>query len=73
VRVTFTAHLDRARIRIQIDIGFGDAITPGPVETEYTTLLPTPSPRLLAYPKETVVAEATAGATIGSRASGSAS
>jgi len=57
VRVTFTAYLDRARIPIQIDIGFGDAITPGPVETEYPTLLPAPGPRLLAYPKETVVAE----------------
>jgi len=33
VRVTFTAYLERARIPIQIDIGFGDAITPAPVET----------------------------------------
>jgi hypothetical protein len=57
VRVTFKAYLDRARIPIQIDIGFGDAITPGPVETDYPTLLPAPSPRLFAYPKETVVAE----------------
>jgi Nucleotidyl transferase AbiEii toxin, Type IV TA system len=31
VRVTFTARLDRARIPIQIDIGFGDAVTPAPV------------------------------------------
>ncbi len=57
VRVTFTAHLERARISIQIDIGFGDAITPAPVETQYPTLLPAPNPRLLTYPKETVVAE----------------
>jgi hypothetical protein len=57
VRVTFTAHLERARIPIQIDIGFGDAITPAPVETQYPTLLPAPNPRLLTYPKETVVAE----------------
>ena len=31
VRVTFTAHLERARIPIQIDIGFGDAVTPAPL------------------------------------------
>lgn len=57
VRVTFTARLDRARIPIQIDIGFGDAITPAPVESDYPTLLPAPHPRLLVYPKETVIAE----------------
>jgi Nucleotidyl transferase AbiEii toxin, Type IV TA system len=55
--VTFTAYFERARIPIQIDIGFGDAITPAPVETQYPTLLPAPNPRLLTYPKETVVAE----------------
>jgi hypothetical protein len=57
VRVTLTAYLDRARIPMQIDIGFGDAITPGPVETDYPKLLPAPGPRLFTYPKETVVAE----------------
>ena len=54
---TFTAYLERARIPIQIDLGFGDAVTPAPVETQYPTLLPAPGPRLLTYPKETVVAE----------------
>jgi hypothetical protein len=57
VRVTFTAYLERARIAIQIDLGFGDAVTPAPVETQYPTLLQAPNPRLLTYPKETVVAE----------------
>jgi hypothetical protein len=57
VRVTFTAYLERARIPIQIDIGFGDVITPAPIETPYPTLLKAPNPRLLTYPKETVVAE----------------
>ncbi|MGB6482232.1 MAG: nucleotidyl transferase AbiEii/AbiGii toxin family protein [Candidatus Acidiferrales bacterium] len=57
VRVTFTAYLERARIPVQIDIGFGDAITPAPVETQYPTLLPAPNPSLLTYPKETVIAE----------------
>ena len=57
VRVTLMGHLDNARIPIQIDIGFGDVVTPGPVETEYPSLLDLPRARLLTYPKETVVAE----------------
>lgn len=57
VRVTFTAFLEKAQIPIQVDIGFGDAITPGPVETRYPTLLDLPSPQLLAYPRETVISE----------------
>ena len=57
VRVTFTAFLEKAQIPIQIDLGFGDAIKPGPVETDYPTLLDLPSPRLLTYPRETVVSE----------------
>lgn len=40
-----------------MDIGFGDAITPPPVETDYPTLLDMPAPRLRTYPRETVVAE----------------
>jgi hypothetical protein len=57
VRVTLTAFLDKAQIPIQIDIGFGDAISPGPIESEYPTLLNLPGPRLLTYPRETVVSE----------------
>jgi len=57
VRVTLVAYLERAKIPIQIDIGFGDVVTPAPSETGFPTLLEFPGPRLLAYPKETVVAE----------------
>ena len=57
VRVTLVAYLERAKIPIQIDIGFGDIVTPAPSEIGYPTLLEFPGPRLLAYPKETVVAE----------------
>jgi predicted nucleotidyltransferase component of viral defense system len=57
VRVTLLATLAKARIAIQVDIGFGDAITPPPVETDYPTLLDMPAPRLRTYPRETVVAE----------------
>lgn len=57
VRVTLMAHLGKARIPIQVDIGFGDAITPAPVVRDFPTLLPLPAPRLRTYPLETVVAE----------------
>lgn len=57
VRVTMTARLANARIPIQVDVGFGDVVTPGPAELAYPTLLDGPAPVLLAYPPETVVAE----------------
>jgi len=56
-RVTLSGDLAGARIPIQADIGFGDAITPEPEHIEYPTLLGFPAPRLMAYPRETVVAE----------------
>ena len=57
VRVTFIATLARARIPMQIDIGFGDVIVPLPTQVEYPTLLDFPAPVLLGDPKDTVVAE----------------
>jgi len=57
VRVTMTAFLAKTRIPVQVDIGFGDAITPAAQELEFPPLLDTQGPRLKAYPKETVVAE----------------
>lgn len=57
VRVTFSGKLTNARIPVQIDIAFGDTITPAPKETAFPTLLDSPPPVLFAYPKETVVAE----------------
>ena len=57
VRARFPALLAGARIPMQIDIGFGDVIVPDPITIEYPTLLDFPPPRLVAYPKETVIAE----------------
>ncbi|RWN51505.1 nucleotidyl transferase AbiEii/AbiGii toxin family protein [Mesorhizobium sp.] len=57
VRVRTTATIAEARIPIQVDIGFGDAVTPGAVEIDYPALLDAPAPHLRAYPVETVVAE----------------
>lgn len=56
-RIQLKASLDTARIPLQIDIGSGDAITPGARLTRYPTLLDFPAPELRSYPKETVVAE----------------
>lgn len=57
-RVLVSAELARARCRVQVDIGFGDAITPGPVDASYPVLLSGfPAPQLRTYPVYTVVAE----------------
>ena len=56
-RVEVLVYLDRARIRLQIDIGFGDAVVPPPDELVYPSLLGFPTPRIRAYPQEAVVAE----------------
>lgn len=58
VRVLVTGELAKARCKVQIDIGFGDAVTPGPLEAVYPVLLDDlPAPRLRVYPVYTVVAE----------------
>lgn len=58
VRITLTGTLDRARCHAQVDIGFGDAVTPGPVTIEYPVILAEqPVPTLRAYPRDTVVSE----------------
>ena len=56
-RVTLRGQLGAARLTIQVDIGIGDAVTPGPQWLEYPSLLDLPRPRLRAYPRESVVAE----------------
>ena len=57
VRILVVARLGSAKIPIQVDIGFGDAITPAATEITFPTLLDFPAPRLRAYPRETVLAE----------------
>jgi predicted nucleotidyltransferase component of viral defense system len=57
LRVNFAAKLGAARIPMQIDIGFGDAIEPQARDVEYPTLLQAPAPNIRAYPHEAVVAE----------------
>lgn len=59
VRVTLRARIGSAVIPVQVDVGFGDAMTPPPIIVEFPTLLGMPAPKLRAYAKETVVAEKT--------------
>lgn len=56
-RVKFNARLAGAEISMQVDVGFGDAVTPSPALIEYPTLLEFPAPKLRAYPRETFIAE----------------
>jgi predicted nucleotidyltransferase component of viral defense system len=57
LRIKTTANVDGAKVRVAIDIGFGDAVEPAATETELPVLLDLPPPRLRVYPRETVIAE----------------
>ena len=57
-RVLIAGELARARCKTQIDVGFGDAVTPGPVRAVYPVLIKDfPAPRLQTYPVYTVISE----------------
>ncbi|MFG6447501.1 nucleotidyl transferase AbiEii/AbiGii toxin family protein [Roseateles sp. BYS180W] len=57
-RITLVARIATARCTLQIDVGFGDAVTPGPQTAAYPTLLNDfPRPTLRVYPVYTVIAE----------------
>lgn len=57
VRVRFTAHLGTARIPMQVDVGFGDPLVPGPSLVRFPTVLDFPAPELQGYSRESAVAE----------------
>lgn len=57
MRVTLVGKLGHARIPLQIDIGFGDAVTPRAVAREFPALLDFTAPRIAMYPPETTIAE----------------
>lgn len=58
LRVRLLGRLGNARCTVQLDVGYGDAVTPGPEEAVYPTLLDDlPPPRLRVYPRAAVVAE----------------
>jgi predicted nucleotidyltransferase component of viral defense system len=57
LRITAMTTVDTAKIRIVIDIAFGDSIEPGLQEMDLPVLLDFPAPHLRAYARETVIAE----------------
>lgn len=57
LRITLEGTLGNVRISIQIDIGFGDVVTPNAKPVGFPTILEFPAPQILSYPRETVIAE----------------
>ncbi len=57
LRVLLTARLGTALIPLQVDVGFGDAVTPAATHEEFPSMLGQPRARIRAYPQETVIAE----------------
>lgn len=57
IRVALVARLGTARVDVQVDVGFGDAVHPAPSEIRFPSLLDHPDTSMLAYPREAVVAE----------------
>ncbi len=57
LRVRLPGALGNIRLSLQMDIGFGDVVTPARELRDYPTLLDLPAPRLWTYPREAMVAE----------------
>lgn len=57
LRIHLVALLGNSRIPLQIDIGYGDSIEPKPEEIQYPVILDMPEPKLLAYTRESTIAE----------------
>lgn len=57
IRIKFYAYIENSRERVQLDIGFGDKITSGPIEIEFPTILDFAAPKLKVYSIETAIAE----------------
>ncbi|MDE0036754.1 MAG: nucleotidyl transferase AbiEii/AbiGii toxin family protein [Gammaproteobacteria bacterium] len=57
LRARIQGRLGQVRLPLQVDIGFGDAISPEREEQDYPTLLDLPVPRIWTYPRETLIAE----------------
>ena len=57
LRARLPGALGNIRLSLQMDIGFGDVVTPARELRDYPTLLDLPTPRLWTYPREAMVAE----------------
>jgi len=57
-RVTVVGSIDGAKSTVQVDVGYGDAVTPVPEMATYPVMLEDmPAPELRVYPQYTVIAE----------------
>ena len=57
VRVSFRGNLGNARVFLQVDVGFGDTVTPAAKTVEYPSILDFPPPRLRGYSRKSTIAE----------------
>ena len=57
INISIDAYLSKTKLSVQIDIGFGDVVYPKIKAIDYPTLLDLPSPNILAYSKESIIAE----------------
>jgi hypothetical protein len=57
IRIRFLGALDSVRINMQVDIGFGDVVFPGPEKSDFPTILNFSTPRLLCYSRESSISE----------------
>jgi Nucleotidyl transferase AbiEii toxin, Type IV TA system len=57
VRVRFSGSLGNARLRMQLDVGFGDIVIPVDTEMPYPTILDFPAPQVRGYSRESTIAE----------------
>ncbi|HXQ33097.1 MAG TPA: nucleotidyl transferase AbiEii/AbiGii toxin family protein [Anaerolineales bacterium] len=57
VRLHMTALLEKTRVPLQIDVGFGDRVVPEPEEIDFPTLLDFPAPHIKSYTRDSMVAE----------------
>ncbi|MCT7756539.1 MAG: nucleotidyl transferase AbiEii/AbiGii toxin family protein [Lactobacillus iners] len=56
-RISTTAYLDRTRVHVSIDIGFGDVVYPNRVTMNYPTILNEESPIMFAYSTYSIISE----------------
>src|SRR3546814_10180418 len=57
MRLSTTAYLERTRIPVTIDLGFGDALADPAKAIPFSTMLDFPDPEIRAYPPTSVIAE----------------
>lgn len=57
VNVSVTAYLNRTKIPVSIDVGFGDVIFPSKVSMEFPVLLDMQAPKIYAYSVTSAIAE----------------